>query len=383
MAKKHLSAASLFRCTFGTIPMISKPKKKHVTMNGLQVMTTNDKDFVKSFGMCLSTGQPKPCSPKLTQWVNFEPTQTFRGGKALTTDSFIMCALMGKVAPVNSAQKAARVQGEDIICPLCNKSYLKHDFKIEGTGNYIGVPETLGNNMISRFKHEWNNHGSIAAHHLICAHLVNDSHKDDIWNKIVYVHDYDINRKENGVWLTMSMTLACYLRIPLHFSNHGSGFGGTIYIANEKRTITYYKAVKEKVDNINEKYQKEDKPCDKQDHDNFIRDMNDASKFIYGKIEKFAWTLTYDAVNYTPASLIGCGSKSLISEKQEEVANLAGLLGGNKASIAGFRLTKNNIDNVRDVRDDLLEKITPCGCGRAHTEHVYVVQRKLKYGGNY
>lgn len=273
---------------------------------------------------------------------------------------------------------------EELKCPLCGKPYSQHDWKITGGGNYTGDAELLGSNMIKRSKHDWNKHGSIAAHHLICAHLVNDEGEEEVWKKICEFFDYDINKKENGVWLTMNHTLACHLKMPLHFSNHGSGFGGHTYMPKTAATITYYEAVEAELNRIKNEYYKEEDPCKKEDKDGLIADMDKLSKRIFENIEKFTWTLTYDAINYHSASLVGCGNKELpISEKQKNVRELKKAMGGNKASIGGFKLTNDNVDNIRQIREKFLEELEHCGCKRIHLEHITVIQKKLRWGGTY
>lgn len=370
--KQHLSAMTLFSCTFGSVPMVSVPKRKNITMNGLQVMTTNDRDFVKSFGVCLSTGQPKPCSPKLTQWVNFEPTQSFKGGRALTNKSFIMCALGGKVSPQKVGQKVARVQSEDIICPLCGENALKHPFDFVGAGTNGGSSGILGTNILNGKLKE--NHkfylengvlkqadgsseiltykgNGIEAHHLICSEAMDD----DEWSDLCYIFGYDINKKENGVFLPNNMKYACHLHLPLHKGGHEAGFG----LGN----MRYPESVKRLIDDLITKY--ENRPCDKKKWENFNNDLDNISKKIFGYVDKFTWWITHDGMHYQRGNPVGCSNGIIMKDKQKQ-RGAAKKEHNSNASVT--KITIKSMKEIKQARNVAYQFMNVCDCDRYHKE---------------
>lgn len=359
MAKKYLSTTSLFSCTFGSVPMIAKAGKKRITMDGMQVMTTKDTDFVKSFGVCMSTGQPKPCSPKLTQWVRFVPNQYFKGAAPLTTDSFIMCALGGKVSPQSAGQMTARIGADEIICPLCGKKQSEHPFDLTAPGTNGGSSAILGDNVLdgkTRSGHKFfligmYKGGGIEAHHLICSEAMDDK----TWEKLCFIFGYDINKKENGVFLPNDIQYACHLQLPLHKSGHTDAFG--------EGNMKYPKSVKKELAIIKKKYLY--KPCDKLKWEQFNKDLDDISKKILKNVSNFSWWITQDGFQYQPGNPIGCSNASVMEDKHKQCSR------AKKDHNANANLTKITIKDMKELRQARVaayQLMPVCECGRHHKE---------------
>ena len=203
---------------------------------------------------------------------------------------------------------------------------------------------------------------------MITGALINDSDDDDIWSILCDIYGYDINKKENGVYLPGTLAFACHLRVPLHFSNHGSGFGGYEVDPddpNGKKTITYNKRLEVELNRIRSAYDvDEDETCPKEFEDQFVTDMDKLSKTTFDGVESYEWTITYDAVNYKPESTIGCANQSKISEKQDLVyARRDEMEAAAKKSGAGIVLTEDDIKYIRAAREDMLNNHLPaCTC---------------------
>lgn len=361
MPKKFLSTGCMFSCTFSPTPMIGKASRKHITMNGMQVMTTKDTDVVKTFGICQLPGlPPKPCSPKLTKWLNFEPTMRFKGAAPLTTKSFIMCAFGGKVSPKNSGQIVARVEGEKITCPLCGKDQLKHPFDLVALGTNTGSSTLLGRNILNNKAKESHKFylkddlkgGGIEAHHLICTEAM----QTDDWSDICIIFGYDINKKENGVYLPNIMSYACHLHLPLHKSEHEAGFG----IGDTR----YPKSVQKAIDPIIEKYKY--KPCDKLKMEQLNNDLDSKSKEIFGNVDRFSWWITHDGFHYQRGNPIGCSNGSIFDDKHKQ-KNKAKKTHNSNANLK--KITVRKMEEIRQIRTVAYNLMEPCHCGRCHKEY--------------
>lgn len=125
---------------------------------------------------------------------------------------------------------------------------------------------------------------------------------DDDWSKYCMDFGYDINHKKNGVMLPYFMELACQLHVPLHRGNHSAG---------RAESVSYPDKIKTELDDI-KKDIKAGKYCDNPKA--LIEKMNNLSKIILGKIDKFRWTITADGKDYKSDNN-GCAGVSSITNK--------------------------------------------------------------------
>jgi hypothetical protein len=212
-----------------------------------------------------------------------------------------------KLAPAKASEKK---------CSYCGN---KHTFPEPGNGSGNGV--TLGNNLSpGRDSHPWQLKGnagltgykkrkyfktnSIQAHHLIASSVIrNGKSSRKTWKTMCTRFGYDINKKENGVWLPSVMALACQLGVPLHRGGHPP---------------SYYLFAKNKIKSIMDSAATGGY-CPS-NHGNFVSDLDAQSKVIFNKVKKFAAVLTSDAHDYMPGGK-GCGGSSSVSDKSSRTCN--------------------------------------------------------------
>lgn len=204
-------------------------------------------------------------------------------------------------------------------CKYCPKKGTRDELKdhwkpsiLHGTN--VGKGQILAKNILAGkqiTEHNlYINKRNIApqAHHLISSEAMRN---DKFWEEICKTYGYDINCKENGVFLPSEMKLACHLQIPLHKGGHSAGYG----IATEDETISYPKSVMRKLKDLKEDIEKIE--CNKDKGKEIIKKLNALSSEIFGYISKFTWTITYDGFDYKAHNPIGCANCSTLKEKKE------------------------------------------------------------------
>ncbi|MCB0836682.1 MAG: AHH domain-containing protein [Bacteroidetes bacterium] len=208
--------------------------------------------------------------------------------------------------------KQAPAKAKEMKCVYCGK---KHKFPAPGNGSGNGV--TLGNNLsISRDSHPWQLKGnlqltgwlkrkyakqnSIQAHHLIASSVIrNGKSSKKTWKTICTRFGYDINKKENGVWLPSIMAIACQLGIPLHRGGHPP---------------SYYRLVRADVKLVMDKAAKGGY-CPS-NYKNMIKKLDSISSDMLDQIKSFSALLTVDAKDYKKGpNSIGCAGVQSISGK--------------------------------------------------------------------
>lgn len=192
-------------------------------------------------------------------------------------------------------------------CPYCPKK--PHSLTSGLSGNHVGNGGTLGGNLgMKASDHPFSVTGmrdTAQAHHLICSEIMR---RDKNWAKICATFGYDINRKENGVWLPGNMKVACKLAVPLHKSSHKATIGAL-------PRNNYVKSVDKLVVGIKDKAMADvDNYCKKPKQ--IIKDLDEASQEIWEEVEPFNWTLTKDGRHYKANSLIGCSGYGSLSKKE-------------------------------------------------------------------
>ena len=364
--------------------MAAVPSRKGIKMDGMSVMSSGDKNFIKSFGICAMTRLP--CTPKLTEWVGFVPNITFKGYKALTKSSFIMCSMGGKVAPQTTGQRTARNESEKIVCPLCDKDILEHKFQI-GSGNNVGHSTILGGNILQgadKKNHKFamkpyfyydddydkivpqnDNFNQISqdrrrerifigdgieAHHLICSEAMES---DPVWEIICKNLYYDINKRENGVFLPTEMDLACHLHVPLHRGNHAAGFADGFE--------RYVKSVKKKLDEIKTSYRNA-KPCDEERSEQLNSELDTLSTEILNKISTFTWTITRDGSHYHPSNPVGCSNARHMSEKLKQRVKIKDAHNTNSQ----IKITIKSMEELRAIHNLAYNAMNLCSKNRIH-----------------
>ncbi len=184
-------------------------------------------------------------------------------------------------------------------CPYCKKD--EHKFA-DKWGNHVGDGQGLRKNIIENIEdHSWYTEtNALQAHHLICSEAM-----DDDWSKYCKDFGYDINHQKNGVMLPYFMALACQLHVPVHRSNHSAGRAeGTSY---PKKIEFDLKSISKDI--------KAGKYCDNPQA--LIEKLNNLSKIILGKIDKFRWTITADGQDYKSGNN-GCAGASSITNKPNQ-----------------------------------------------------------------
>lgn len=200
-------------------------------------------------------------------------------------------------APVIILSAGADGDEEQVKCEYCKKP--KHDFA-KKWGNHVGSGQPLRKNIIPKLEsHQWyTGPRSLQAHHLICSEAMDD----DDWSDMAREFGYDINHKNNGVMLPYNMELACQLHAPLHRGNHNKGRAGTDpYPARISKELL---SVKNDI--------KEGKYCDSPRA--LVDKLDNLSKLIVGKVDKFRWTITSDGKDYR-AQKNGCSGVKSITNK--------------------------------------------------------------------
>ena len=249
-------------------------------------------------------------------------------------------------------------KGSDKKCPLC-KGDLADDKHLnmipEGgrntrDGGFANL--VLGGNDISN--HSLYEEGyTPQAHHLISISAMED------YGDECRVVGYDINCKENCVFLPQSPAKACQYAIQKHDGVH---------------LKTYFSAVEGLVANVF---------VPKKNCDNFedrkkqiIERLNTISQTILSNIMSFTFLLQKDSLNYLPGCIIGCSAAIKSGKKNKLVFDDLNL----KKDVRWIERERadaaNNIRDVmrkpKDIQDEFSEKASilddelVCSVGRMH-----------------
>jgi uncharacterized Zn-binding protein involved in type VI secretion len=190
---------------------------------------------------------------------------------------------------------------EEDKCKYCKKE--AHSFA-KKVGTNVGSGQKLRENIISKIEnHKWyTGGGSLEAHHLICS----ESMDDDDWSEYCAKFGYNINRKNNGVMLPNEMALACQLHAPLHRGNHAKGKAGS---------DSYPKRIKKELESIARDI-KSGTYCN--NPDGLTSKLDNLSKTILDKVDKFRWTITSDGKDYKAGNCGCAGFTSLTNKKTQD-----------------------------------------------------------------
>ena len=274
---------------------------KNVSINGAPVCL-KDSEFSTSTGD--EPGTLKGLISSTTKGKSFPIMQSFDvkfegQGVVRNVDPYLANNKNTPPTPLMQAQTTPAVIPplEEEICEYCKKP--THRFA-KTPGRNVGSSTRLSRHIIPDVKiHQWyTGKGALQAHHLICSEAMSD----DDWPKWCSEFGYDIDRKQNGVMLPGKMELACQLHAPLHISNHSAGKAGG---------MNYPKRVSKELEKISEEI-RTGKYCDTPQ--SLTDKLDQTSKMILSKIDKFAWTLTADGSDYNVGG-IGCGGGTSIPTK--------------------------------------------------------------------
>lgn len=185
-------------------------------------------------------------------------------------------------------------------CQYCGEDYHALPFKI---GDNEGVSGTLSTNMlggnakVKLKKHKmYAGNNSLDAHHII----VEKSMQGEPWATYVNLCGYDINHKNNGVFLTSRSDVACLLATPLHTTSHSSG--------KNELGVNYSTLMTKKVDDIGRKIG-QGQYC--KNFDNIRTELDNLSKDTLVKISNFEYELFTGGRNYKRGNIgCGCGNRS-------------------------------------------------------------------------
>lgn len=177
-------------------------------------------------------------------------------------------------------------------------------------------------------------HTQIEAHHLICSEAMDDDDEEFgedeySWMDLCNCFGYDINDKENGVYLPSCLEVACAHKVPLHRGNHGATYGSG--------ALNYVDSVIKLVEPIKvngEEYCKNPK--------GFKTDLDTQSTKIFGYVKDFIWTITADGKDYK--GLIGCFESEYFSTKR--IKQLGIILTGDTLSIVEKATEKTLKENL-------------------------------------
>jgi hypothetical protein len=224
-------------------------------------------------------------------------------------------------------------------------------------GNAVGDGSKLGDNMwTDKKQHPWylseaNNigkHGGIEAHHLLSSEIFSGTAKrstgssasqgerdaeqldTDLWEAICHATGYNVNRRENGIFLPRIMALACHLKVPLHFGPHGA-------IRQPHYPSEVYKLADSALQKLlNGEF------CPNAAH-GLIEYLDTQSRLASRKISGFHWLLTVDGMHYNPSSRIGCANAAKLSDKTHAVDS-DGLSGDGSVTQVSIEVTLASLD---------------------------------------
>lgn len=319
-SEKYVVHGAIIRCSGAAKPAKLKVSSNRTyTVGGKKVATLLDCApivNIPSFGVCIKfAGTPKAaCVPAPAgPWKSIYRPKSVKNLKPLLEGSYLVCPIGGgKITIVSTAQFKANNKNFKIKCPVCGKDHRPDD---NVGGDNVGQSTILAKNIHKGgakkdplYCGPW----SLAAHHLISGQILHSEYNDDetneFWAAVCFSFGYDVNCKENGIFLPTEMYLACAMRKPLHRGNHDST---ETYVDGKATNKTYTKQVKARVDEVEMKIRNKDyckRPID------LIIEMNDISSDVRGFVNKFDWTLTIDGRDYMSAGK-GCCNCINMDEK--------------------------------------------------------------------
>lgn len=219
--------------------------------------------------------------------------------------------------------KNKTVRACELYCDMCEKNHenITHIGTSVGDGqdlaiNIAGGPDqqesyiaahtlysTLRNSKLG------NPIAELQAHHLICTESMDDGGKAPdggyTWEYLCNRFGYNINDKDNGIFLPSNLEVACTFMVPLHKGGHEA-------TETDHRAFTnYVNAVKKKISNLK---QNPNAYCAAPDK--FKEKLDQVSKDVFDKVKEFKWTITADGKDYdTP---IGCMNCKTLPEKRKK-----------------------------------------------------------------
>ena len=256
-------------------------------------------------------------------------------------------------------------KGLDDKCPICEKPWTKNHWE-PPQGNTDRNSGDLVTNILQGAAiedHSLYIKGEPApqAHHIICVHVI--SKHDGECQRI----GYDINRRENGVFLTDNRELACDFNLPIHTGGH---------------IQSYYDHVEELVDQVFRK-KLDGKKCDectRKLYDDVISDLDDISSDVLGELTSFSLTLQRDGLNFMPGNIIGCNKidTGMGKKNLEEAHKDAGTLWQSLKDIEGKRevgkalfesYMQEKYDDPSDKDDSKVKNIIKCDYRAENNKH--------------
>lgn len=215
------------------------------------------------------------------------------------------------------ASDRANDKKNKVICTFCKDEHI-HNPVYVGQGNNVGHSQILARTLMKSYgnkppkqhplsMYKYRKKGSSAqAHHLICSEVMDDEE----WAEISSNFGYNIDCKENGVFLPADMHIACELKIPLHRGNHSA--------TETTEKVSYVKAVDKKIKKIKTDALNGVICEEKRD---IIAELNAKSKAIWVYVECFDWTLTFDGKHYKGGKK-GCLGKKSLSKKRDVLSKV-------------------------------------------------------------
>lgn len=247
-------------------------------------------------------------------------------------------------------------------CPFCkgkltddnHKNKISEGGRNTRDGNFAN--QILAGNEITQHGLYEEGH-SPQAHHLISVSAMKK------YGKQCRAIGYNINCKENCVFLPQSPAKACQYAIQRHDGVH---------------LKTYFSAVKSLVNGVFRNFN--EKKCE--DFENkkkaIIQELNEKSQTILDNIMNFSFLLQKDSLNYLSGSTIGC-SAVLKSGKNKEVLedkrlkkSVREIEAERKETADLIRSVIGNSDEVTKTQNEFEDKTSQiaselqCSCGRLH-----------------
>ncbi|NMO16154.1 AHH domain-containing protein [Pyxidicoccus fallax] len=178
-----------------------------------------------------------------------------------------------------------------------------------GRGGNLGSSAALGRNMLEGrplSAHPWYaGLFSLAAHHLICLEALESRR----WALYCVRFGYHPDRRQNGVFLPMTMSRACELHVAVHRGNHAEGYAFDVH-------LPYPKAVGRELKKVEDLLQRGAFCSDPAE---FVRMLDAVSAKVLKRVASFTWTLTRDGLDYGPGGR-GCSGLTSIREKPSTLA---------------------------------------------------------------
>lgn len=106
-SRDYIRAGALLQCDKGTTPCQLSAPPRAATIGGKPWCNTDDRDPILNklnFGVCAITQKPCPATCRPLQWLDVQKTVDVAGRPALLDCSYIMCAIGGRIAFLDSGQ---------------------------------------------------------------------------------------------------------------------------------------------------------------------------------------------------------------------------------------------------------------------------------------